>query len=1239
MMRQLRKGLAWMLVLLMLLSALPAGAYTDEDPWTADEVTFNLRDMEVTVGNNEELAASGELPYALFDGDGNYTIELNESDPLFPYEVQFTYQGRTFTEWFLDENDTVEVGSHIFRVACMNGQAVRIGAWVGDGYVPAYPEEKEFTNEYSVMPFSMLPLQEKSVTLDLTGFLPEELRAVSMDVITKKLPDISGTVAAWAKWGYWDEDGKYISIDDNYALLSADDKIDLSDYSVYSWQLCLELIIGTVDQFNPSNVRYRVYVDLSGYSDLFLFSAKDENKNKIDVYDGHLREHREVSYIYQVAVDKNDWKSGEKAYLQMSLASAFSGLTAEIYEGYYGTAEEIEEAQAADITAQVMGADGWLNDYSYQQNYQGMPEITAVVKRGGAVVKVLPMILYMYEDGLNLRSSAYDLCVDTPSGSRNWVTETYTRDYEKGYPYYTITLKDGYPASGIYYYNLRMDNPDPNATDGGICGINYVQKAVIGYFATSDEIPADAPDVKSQLFSDADSDTGGYGADYSEGVVFTIVDINGDLYWAGLKTVEYSGEPEESLNPLSRDTYFYVNSASGAPGDTQYNAWSMPYNADSYYDNGFQTLFLLTEDGGPVTDSAIAPIFYSGNKVNIYAGLDGKSGELQKSGETSIPFVSGTAIPYSAGAENGKHLKNYWVTFVTQESGARLFVNGTNDASHYDETENIPVREVFLTEDYDYHHDVFIANIGDAELTGLQVSLENAQNIALDDYWTVREGSVAKLAAFTTTEGIDSAGNYVTYGELPNVAKIRLVPGKDTDGNTLSGKISGKLVIKSANGGSVTIKLTGIAGIPQITTTDIVDGVKYVPYSSVIQTNNMYDPEAVSFSIVAGNLPAGVILKPNGELYGVPQAAGTWTFTVRAAYSGYESLFSEREFTLTIKDNTNINVLEATDTGYQLKKYIGTPVDDNSSDWEKYGPGTMLKPDYSQDVFWSSGSFAYFIDFWLDGKKLINGVDYLAEEGSTVITIYEETFEDAGSGTHTISAEFREGDPKNGTLKRTAQNYTIEQKPSRPSNPVITPPVAPSKPSTTTWPIDPDWPFVDVNETHWFFGDVKWAYEKKWMLGVSDTLFAPNDAITQATVATVLARMAAVDLSAYDGVYDSTIAPDKWYTNAAIWVRQAGLLPDYTSFANEGAFVRGQMAVMLVKYLRSLGIDLALPEDPTTFIDADLMSADVLEAFQVLYHCGIFKGVGEYRMDPNGVTTRAQFAALIHRASVFVESR
>jgi len=376
---------------------------------------------------------------------------------------------------------------------------------------------------------------------------------------------------------------------------------------------------------------------------------------------------------------------------------------------------------------------------------------------------------------------------------------------------------------------------------------------------------------------------------------------------------DYSEELPEAPTPASQDTYFRMNGAVGL------NAYVMPYDADSYYYNGYQTVFLLNHEYdnetyewvyNPVTDENIVPNFYTGNKVVMFAGHNGASGVKQVSRETELAFQHGVPVQYSAAAENGADLKNYWVTFLTKQSGPSLFVNATNDESRYvevpgegeGETVKIPQREVFLTEEYDNHHDVFFANVGDADMTGLYVKLEDAQNIALDEYWTI--GETTTLSAFVDFSDKDIEDRYTNYGELKNVAKIRLVP-QVVDGVESAGEISGTLVIGYTGEDDVVdeevrIALTGMAGTPKITTESVVEGIKYVPYSSVIQTNNMYGSHDVEFTIVDGDLPYGMSLRANGEVYGVPTEAGEFTFTVRAVYYKDPQRSDSKEFTLAV---------------------------------------------------------------------------------------------------------------------------------------------------------------------------------------------------------------------------------------------------------------------------------------------------------------------------------------------------
>ena len=1149
-----------------------------------------------------------------------------------------------------------------------------LGVTVGGQYVAAAPVDELPPEELSPQeeellvgipaPASVLPITEhRNCTLDLQSFWPDQLKAVTLSVITGNLTGSSITTAPntkimWAKSNTSDWVGN-----DDFQIMGPDGTMDLTPVEPWRSYVYLHLIVGAADQFDTTNVRYLIRVWVPSVYELFnVFDAEMATVGNVtvpvfDTYGSYYSDDLRL----QISVDEKSWTPGT-GKLALSLKNSSSsqpglsaGQTAAIYAGKYATAEAAEQS-GNDITNSILGqtmpGGGYMADFS-----QEVPLTLVVKDSGGNVLQVLPFNIEVYGDGKYV--DAYDLYTNaasrvSASNSRRWRDETEI-----------FILKSGLSANDSYYLSLYFHNPGTNS--GGTQGVNYVKAAYQGNYASeAAAMAAGAAEIKSQLFSNAYS-SGGYLVNLKTPVTFTVVDTDDEVHHISV-TVQETADQGEQLppapTPLSEDTYFRIESAfvnetddgAGVSG-ARYNAYVMPFQHDSYYYNGYQTVFLLGTAGtSAVADgTTIYPEFYAGPKVTVHAGHtevgEQVSTSQQKSGMNAVEFHSGQAIQYSAAAENTKSLKNYWVTFLTQQTNTTLFVNGvTNADEEHKEEDGTPIREIILDEAHEYHHDVFIANLGSTAMNDLTVTLSaDAKNIQLDEYWKV--DGTKSLDPFTTTATTTTAGG------LSNMAKIRLLPLRDADGNIIPGEISGTLTI-TGGGQTVTVKLTGRSGRFTISTDRLVNGVKYVHYSSVIQTSNMYEADAVRFTLVEGPLPSGLTLRPSGEIYGVPTVtrAAPWHIKVRAAYTepSGQVFTDEKEYDLTVIDNTDANVWNATDTNYHLLRAIVNE-DNTVSLPQGHVPVTDLSEGNSwsgnAQTFWSNGEYGNFqvTEVRLDSTQLIRGRDYTDEAGSTKITIQNQTLRSRGNGTHTISVEFREGGT-NGILKRTAQNYTLtslgnqssgggsgggsggnssggssstSQKPTKPVNPT-TPATKPT--------------FEDVPMNHTFYDDVEWSYDNGLMQGITTRRFAPRNAITQATVVTVLARIANVDLSRYenDGSYP-TIPAGAWYTNAAVWATQAGLLPNNTSFNSEGPISRADMAIMLVKYLESMGIDVSVPEKPVIFADASQMSQEANDAFQVLYRCGIFRGFGDNMMGPNETTTRAQFAALIHRMSVLIE--
>ncbi|MCI9190504.1 MAG: hypothetical protein HFH84_13025 [Lachnospiraceae bacterium] len=526
----------------------------------------------------------------------------------------------------------------------------------------------------------------------------------------------------------------------------------------------------------------------------------------------------------------------------------------------------------------------------------------------------------------------------------------------------------------------------------------------------------------------------------------------GDPYFRVTGAVAYTGDTNyvyQSGTQQGRQTVFpaedgYVEK----PGQVYVVRNSENTTLDASYNYGYQTVFIADENADL---TKIAPIFELGegnNSSNVKAYV----GRMQESGaENSAHDFSKKSVLYNVFI--GSSLRNYSVTFVKKTTGgANLFVNGPS------------TREVFLTETRERSHDILIANLGDAALTDLKVELRDAEHVKLDDYWTVGGSHNKELKAF------DGAVSGSAYGELQNLAKIRLLPaGGD-------GEVKGTLIIsgKDAKSGKEITKeitLTGLALNPEITTLSLDDAVKFVPYSYVIGTNNMhYEWNRVKFSVVEEpgadkwhKLPDGLELdEDTGEIYGLPQedTPGEYHIKVKAEYSRTD-LFepSEAEFDLLVLENEDQIVYEQSDSvasGAENDYTIMTPV---GSDMGGYRFDVTEIRDWNFD---SHGPFPEFMDLYLNGEKLIEGTDYTANSGSTKIVVLSQTFEKARGENerNTLAAEFRvngermKSEVEVNTLYRTAQNFYLnlsdEEDPGESPAPTEEPGTETPEPGITT---------------------------------------------------------------------------------------------------------------------------------------------------------------------------------------------
>lgn len=900
---------------------------------------------------------------------------------------------------------------------------------------------------------SMLPLEERSACLVMDQQEGIDLSAVPVELVLDRLLDVNGApieIADDAKvvWSYY-KDKQNNVISDDYFVLEEGGTLDLSLFAEYD-QYVLEMIVGNGKQLDPDNVRYIVTVYLSdALNEMRTYSLYTQDADgtrhevvpkSVSVQDSAVNVGTLSFSVRQFLVP--DHTDGTEYYLGVDSMLAdhpFIRLDVLTYAEYFkymqaqaqGTEYAYNSISSQMLNQDMRQKDKGFRDQFLRSNADVLNEtlnnalfFLYVNEKTGEVLSQ-DFVKFIVDD-----SNSYFTDEVSDKTADGWQDVKLQSEIRVAAPSdFTLVgnriqdvdallidqvwLKEGYAADAEYNYQLNAHSriwDNANA---------HVVKAVVGNYDTLSEAEQ-AEDIKEQLIPAETTDTAhGYRANYSgDGMLFTVFFDDDSSFrfcvvfedYDPAKDTDYIREYSNVPVIGEADPWFRITGASDAQGnvlDTYVVENGKSINVDTMYGYGYQTVFF----NGNV--NSFAPTFWLANeeKVSVESiyvnGRKFAPGDTISfaDGETEINAIFSVIILDS----NGKHTKNYTVSFVKKASGPKLYVAGPSSPE---------VRSVFLDEYFEYKHDIFIANVGDAPLTDLRLELD-AAHVALDPYWTVGGEGNDTLAPCPDDFGEEMLAS--EYGELSNVGKIRLIP----DGEE-SGEINGTLKIYSGDELLSTILLSGQAQDPQILTTELDDAVKYVPYSYLVTTSNMYDWTATTFTW-SGTLPEGVTFYPEtGEIYGVPQETGTFTFDVTADFTSetYDFAPSTVSLTLTVADNTNYNVYTATDEGYTILDAIGTDA----------GGYDHVLDGYADTLFRSEGVLEQFVDLWLNGERLVNGVDYLAESGSTKITIYAQTFENKADkeGVNTIAAEFRTKDTgslntlgNTNELKRTAQNFRL----------------------------------------------------------------------------------------------------------------------------------------------------------------------------------------------------------------------
>ena len=175
--------------------------------------------------------------------------------------------------------------------------------------------------------------------------------------------------------------------------------------------------------------------------------------------------------------------------------------------------------------------------------------------------------------------------------------------------------------------------------------------------------------------------------------------------------------------------------------------------------------------------------------------------------------------------------------------------------------------------------------------------------------------------------------------------------------------------------------------------------------------------------------------------------------------------------------------------------------------------------------------------------------------------------------------------------------------------------------------------YNDVPADAWYAESVYKAREEGYMEGVAAGVFAPEQAMTRAEFAKLVANMAGYGYST-DASYPtqfSDVPADAWFAGAVEWAARYGIIngTSATTFEPYGTITREQIATMLYRYAgNGAQADLSVLDQ---FDDADQISAYAENAMAWAVENGYVNGTSDTTVAPSETATRAQIAAIAVR--------
>lgn len=172
--------------------------------------------------------------------------------------------------------------------------------------------------------------------------------------------------------------------------------------------------------------------------------------------------------------------------------------------------------------------------------------------------------------------------------------------------------------------------------------------------------------------------------------------------------------------------------------------------------------------------------------------------------------------------------------------------------------------------------------------------------------------------------------------------------------------------------------------------------------------------------------------------------------------------------------------------------------------------------------------------------------------------------------------------------------------------------------------------FVDVPDDHWAAKSINDLAALGLVNGVAENTYDMNSNVTRGSLATILFRLAQAKGAASDF---TDVASDAWYAEAVGWAAKVGVIAGKgdNTFGADESITREQLALMLYRFAKLLGVDTRATGDVNDFADGANTSDWATEAMTWAVGAGILQGNTANELMPTAAASRAETACMVDR--------